>query len=57
MKKKIGLELDGRKALTLWEKYEYQFPRFSPYDEFCFIFSYYGKLMGKPMHFPYDEIR
>ena len=27
-----------------------------PYDGFCCIFLYYGKLMGKPLHFPYDEV-
>ena len=26
------------------------------YDEFFCIFPYYEKLMGKPMHFPYDEV-
>ena len=38
------------------KKYEHQFPRFSPYDEFCYIFPYYEKFMGKPMHFPFDEV-
>ena len=52
----IGWELDGRKAPIPWEKYEYQFPRFSPYDGFCSIFPCYCKLMGKPVHFPCDEI-
>ena len=29
---------------------------FSAYDGFCCFFPYYdGKLMGKPMHFIYDE--
>ena len=45
-----------KKAPIIWEKYEHQFPRFSPYDEFCSIFLYYGKLMEKPMRFPYDEV-
>ena len=40
----------------IWEKYEHEFPRFSPYDEFCCIFPYYEKLMGKPIHFPYAEV-
>ena len=53
----IGWESDGKEAPILWEKYDYQFPRFSPYDGFCCIFPSYGKLMGKLMHFPYDEIR
>ena len=39
----------------LWEKYEYQLPRFSPCNGFCCIFPCYGKLMRKPMHFPYGE--
>ena len=56
MKSTIGWESNGKKAPILWEKYEYQFPRSSPYDGFCCIFLYYGKLMGKPMHFPYDEV-
>ena len=41
---------------TLWEKYEYQFPRSSPYDGFCCTFQYYGKLIIKPMYFPYNEV-
>ena len=56
MKYTIRWELDGKKAPVLWENYEYQYPRFSPFDGFCFIFLYYGKFMGKPMHFLYYEI-
>ena len=56
MKYTIGWESNGKKVPILWEKSDYQFPRFSPYDGFCCIFPYYGKLMGKPMHFPYDEV-
>ena len=56
MKSTIGLESNSKKAPILWEKYDYQFRRSSPYDGFCCIFPYYGKLIGKPMHFPYDEI-
>ena len=56
MKYTIKWESNGKKAPIIWEKYEHQFPRFSPYDEFCCIFLYYGKLIGKPMHFPYDEV-
>ena len=41
MKHAIGWELDGKKANILWEKYEYQFPRFSPYVGFCSIFQCY----------------
>ena len=56
MKYAIGWELYGEKSPILWEKYEYQFPRFNPCNGFCCIFPYYGKLMGKPMRFPYDEV-
>ena len=56
MKYTIRWELDGKKAPVLWENYEYQYPRFSPFYGFCFIFLYYGKFMGKPMHFLYYEI-
>ena len=52
----IGWESDGKKAPILWEKYDYQFPRLSPYHGFCCIFPYCGKFMGKPMHFPYAEV-
>ena len=44
------------KSSLQWEKCEYEFPRFTPYDGFCCIFPYYEKLMGKPMHFPNDEV-
>ena len=50
------MESNGKKAPIVWETYEHQFRRFSPYDEFCCIFLYYGKLMGKPMYFPCDEV-
>ena len=56
MKSTIGWESNEKKAPILWEKYEYQFPRSSPYDGFCWIFLCYGKFMGKPMHFPCNEI-
>ena len=52
----IGWESNGKKAPILREKYEYQFPRLSPYHGFCCIFPYCGKFMGKPMHFPYAEV-
>ena len=55
MKSTIGWQSNGKNALILWEKYEYQFLRSSPYDGFCWIFSCYGKLMGKPIHFPCNE--
>ena len=51
-----GWESDGKKQPILWEKYERQFPRLSPCLGFCCIFPYCGKFMGKPMHFPYDNI-
>ena len=56
MKYTIGWESNGKKAPILWEKYEYQFPRLSPYHGFCCILPYCGKFMGKPMHFPYAEV-
>ena len=56
MKYTTGWESNGKKSPILWEKYQYQFLRSSPYDGFCCNFLYYGKLMGKPMHFPYDEV-
>ena len=55
-KSTIEWKSDGKKAPILWEKYEYQFPGLSPYHEFCYIFPYCGKFMGKPMHFPYAEV-
>ena len=56
MRYTIGWESDWKIAPILWEKYEYQFPRLSPYHGFCCIFPYCGKFMGKPMHFPYAEV-
>ena len=56
LKYTIGWELDGKKAPMPWEKYGYRFPRLSPYHEFCCIFPYCGKFMGKPMHVPYAEV-
>ena len=47
---------NGKKAPILWEKYEYQFLRLSSYNGFCCILPYFGKLMGKSMHFLYNEI-
>ena len=35
----IECEFSWKKSPILWEKYEYQFPRFSTYDGFCKIFS------------------
>ena len=52
----IGWESNGNKAPILREKYEYQFPRLSPYHGFCCIFPYCGKFMEEPMHFPYVEV-
>ena len=42
----IGCESNGKKAPTLWETYDYRFPRLSPYHRFCCIFPYCGKLWG-----------
>ena len=56
MKSIIGWESNGEKAPILWKKYEYQFPRFSPYDGFSWIFLCYEKLKGKPMQCPCNEV-
>ena len=56
LKYTTGWELDGEKAPIQWEKHDYRFPRLSPNHGFCSIFPYCGKFMGKPMHFPYDDI-
>ena len=48
MKYTMGWESNGEKSPILWEKYDYQFPSFTPYDGFCCIFLYYEKLMGSP---------
>ena len=56
LKYTIGWESNGKRAPMLWEKYEYQFPRLSPYHGFCCIFSHCWKFMGKTMHYPYDEV-
>ena len=56
MKYTIGWESNRKKGSILWDKSEYQFLNFSPCDGFCYIFPCYGKLMGKPMHFPYAEV-
>ena len=34
----ITCESNGKKVPILWERYEFQFPRFSTYDGFCRIF-------------------
>ena len=65
-------ESDRRKVPIRWGKNEYQFPRFFtyilwdfsvnwypsffPFDGFYHLFLYYGKLMRKPMNFPYHEV-
>ena len=56
MKYTIRRKLDWKNVPILWEKYDCQFPKFSPYDGFSCIFPYYGKLMLKHTHFPYDEV-
>ena len=55
MKYALGWELNGKKTPILWEKYDYQFPRLSPYHGLCCIFLYYDKFMGKLMHLQYDD--
>ena len=52
----IRWESCGEKSPIVWKKYEYQFPRFTPYEGFCCILQYYEKFMGKPMDFPYAEV-
>ena len=56
VKYKIGWESNGRKFPILWGKYWYQFPNLSQFKGFHCIVLYYGKLMGKHMHFPYNEV-
>ena len=57
MKYTIRWESYGEKSPMLWEKYEYQFTRFTLYDGLCCISPYHGKLMENPIHyFTYDEI-
>ena len=56
LKYTIGWELNVKKAPIIWEKYEYQFPRLSPYHGFCFIFLCCEKFMGKHKHFPFSEV-
>ena len=56
LKYTIRWESNGKKAPILWEKYEYQFPRLSPYHGFCCIFLYCGKFTGKPIYFLHDDI-
>ena len=51
----IGWRSNGKKAPILWEMYEY-FPDFSLPWVFLLHFPHCGKLMGKSMHFPYDDI-
>ena len=53
MKYTIRWESDGKKVPILWEKYDYQFPRFSSGDAICCIFPCYEILMWKPMRFLY----
>ena len=55
MKYTVGWESYGEKSPIPWERYEYQFPRFTPFEGFWCIFPYYEKFMGKPMHFRYAE--
>ena len=52
--RRMGIVL-GKITHTM-EKYEYQYLRFTPYEGFCCIFPYCDKFMGKPMHFPNDDI-
>ena len=56
LKYTIGWESDEKEAPILWKTYGYRFPRLSPYHGFCCTVPYCGKFMGKPMHFPYNDI-
>ena len=50
------MEIWWKKVPILRGKCGYQFPRLTQIDGLCCIFQCYGKLMGKPKHFPYDEV-
>ena len=56
MKYTMKWEANGKAVCILWKKYQYQFPRLFPYNGICCIFLDNGKLIWKPMHFPYDEV-
>ena len=56
MKYTRSWQSNGKKPTILWEKYEYQFLKFSPCNGFCYIFLWYWKLMEKPIHLPCDEV-
>ena len=46
VKHTVGWELERKKALILWEKYEYEFPSFSQYNRFCCISCATGDYWG-----------
>ena len=48
MKYTIGWGSNGKNEPILWEKYEYQFPKLSPYHGLCCISPYYGNVRGTP---------
>ena len=50
------LNLMEKTPIILWELHGNQFPSLSPFGRCCCLFPWYGKLMRKPMHFPYDEV-
>ena len=52
MKSTIGRESNKKKAPILWEKYEYQFPRSSPYDRIDCIFFLLWEIDGKTHALP-----
>ena len=56
MKYTLGGISGARKVSILWENYWYQLPRLFQSAAFYCTFLRYGKLMGKPMHFPRDEV-
>ena len=56
MKYTVGWWSNGKNEPSLWERYEYKFPRLYPYHGFSCIFQYCGKCVGKPIHFSYTEV-
>ena len=56
LKYTIGWKSEGKKAPILWEKYDYWFPKRSPYHGFSCIFPHCGEFVGKPIHFPQAEV-
>ena len=51
MNSSMGWESNRKKAPVLWEKYDYQFPRFSAYNGFCCFFVQW-EIDGETYAFP-----